>query len=221
MPLGPDHPSPGEGDPSDEPVGRRTILRAALTVAQQRGYHGTTSARIAELAGVDEAAVSAAFPDRALMLRAALELAFQDWLEEVPTWKDVEPLPDLRDEIQRRLVGGVAAGRRAADFWRLGLLLSLEPALAESDIGEVFAGVRERTRKALRDYWARILPGFSGADPDVVELAVRGHLALADGVILATHGTRHWDLEQMMSFVATGIAAVLGRGSIYGDRAES
>ena len=57
------------------------------------------------------------------MLQAALELAFHDWYDEVPTWKDVPPLPDLRDEIERRLLVGVTAGRRAADFWRLGLLL--------------------------------------------------------------------------------------------------
>jgi AcrR family transcriptional regulator len=220
MPLGLHHPAPGDDPSSVDPDRRRAIARAGISVAQQRGYHGTTAARVAAVAGVDEDEVEAAFPERAGLLRAALELAFRDWYEEVPTWKDVEPLPDLRDEIERRLVTGVAAGRRAADFWRLGLQLSLEPALAGSDIGEVFLDVRERTRLALRDYWARILLDIPGADPEVVELAVRSHLALTDGAMLATHAAPHWDLERLMSVVASGIAAVMGRGSISARSGE-
>lgn len=194
---------------------RRAVLRAAMVVAQQRGYHGTTLARVAEAAGVEPAVVEAEFTDRSELLRAALELAWEDWFEEVPTWREVEPLPDLHAEIDRRLRAGVTAGQRAADFWRLGLLLRLEPALADSDGWELFADVRRRTRVALRAYWARILPADTADDEGLLELMVRGHLSLVDGSILATHGSPDWDLDQLMSLVATGIAAVLREGSIY------
>jgi AcrR family transcriptional regulator len=188
----------------------RAVLRAALAVAQQRGYHGTTVARVAEAADVDPSAVTGCFPDRVTMLRAALDEAFTHWYDEVPTWKEVEPLPELRDELDRRLGRGVGAQRRAADFWRLGLLLRLEPALAESDCGELFLAVREQTRQALRDYWRRILPDDSDLGPGLVELAVRGHMSLVDGGVLASHAIPEWDLERMMRFVAAGVSQALG-----------
>lgn len=192
---------------------RRRVLRAALTVTQQRGYHGTTATRVAETAGVEPAVITSHFPSRVDMLRSGLALAFEDWAQEVPTRKPVEPLPDLRAEISRRLREGVAASRRAADFWRLGLLMRLEPALAESDCCDLFIDVRERTRRALRDYWARILPDDRGADPEQVELAVNAHMSLIDGAIIAGHSNPDWDLEAMMDFIATGVAGALGTPS--------
>ncbi len=219
MPPGAD-PAPtgvSVADPGTET--RRRVLRAAMTVAQQRGYHGTTAARVAETAGVDPTVITSQFPDRLDMLSAGLALAFEDWAREVPTWKPVEPLPDLRAEITRRLRQGVAAGRREADFWRLGLLMRLEPALAESDCCDLFLDVRRRTREALRDYWAQILPDDEEAVARV-ELAVNAHMSLVDGTVIASHSNPDWDLERMMDFVATGVAAALGTptGEEVGDR---
>jgi AcrR family transcriptional regulator len=194
--------------PSDE---RSAVLHAALVVAQQRGYHGTTLDRVAEAAGTSPDRVTAHFRDRHEMLTAALEMAFEHWYDEVPTWKPSHPLPDLEEEIARRLTRGVVAGRRAADFWRLGLLLRLEPALAGSDCWELFVEIRERTRSALLDYWRSILPAGTAADPALVELVVRGHLSLVDGSVLAAHATPDWDLERMMGLVATGVTAALER----------
>lgn len=190
---------------------RLAVLRATLAVAQQRGYHGTTVARVAETARCDVAAVTRLYPDCHDMLRDALRLAFDQWYDEVPTWKPVEPLPRLRDELDRRLRRGAGAGRRVADFWRLGLLLRLEPALADSDCWALFAQVREHTRQALREYWCRILPPEVSADSALVDLAVRGHMSLVDGAVLAAHATPEWELDRMMSFVATGLASAVER----------
>lgn len=201
---------------ADGDAERVAVLRAALTVAQQRGYHGTTAARVAETAGVDPTVITSQFPSRLDMLSAGLALAFEDWAREVPTWKPVEPLPDLRDEIVRRLRQGAAAGRREADFWRLGLLMRLEPALDESDCCDLFIDVRQRTREALRDYWARILPELDD-DVDRVSLAVNAHMSLVDGAIIAAHSNPDWDLQRMMDFVATGVAAALGTPFVRQD----
>lgn len=198
---------PSADDPG--PDERRAVLLAALAVSQQRGYHGTTPTRVAEVAGVDPEAVTSSFPGRAEMLGAALELAYQQYCDETPTWQEMEPLPDLRDELDRRLRRGVAAGVRAADFWRLGMLLNLEPLLADSDCGRLFLEVRERTKEALRDFWVHVLPDHVAADPALVELAVRGHMSLADGCVLAAQATPHWELDRMMRFVATGVTALL------------
>lgn len=195
----------------------RAVRDAALAVSQQRGYHGTTVARVAEVAGVDPSVVTGCFPDRVTMLRAALEEAFTHWYDEVPTWKDAEPLPDLRAELDRRLARGVGAQRQVADFWRLGLLLRLEPALAGSDCGDLFLEVRARTREALHDYWVRLLPGRYGLDPALVDLAVRGHLSLVDGGVLASQATPEWELERMVAFVAAGVAEAVASADASAD----
>lgn len=185
------------------------MLQAALEVSHRRGYHGTTIERVAELAGVEPGVVTAGFASRGEMLRAALELAYEQYCRQTPTWQEMEPLPALGDELARRLMRGVAAGVRAADFWRLGMLLNLEPVLAGSDCGELFLEVRERTREALHDYWDNILPDDVAADTALVDLAVRGHMSLADGSVLAAQATPDWELDRMMRFVATGIAAMV------------
>jgi AcrR family transcriptional regulator len=194
------------------------VLRAAMTVTQQRGYHGTTATRVAETAGVAPEVITSHFPSRLDMLRSSLELAYEDWSQEVPTFKPVEPLPDLRAEISRRLRQGVAASRRAADFWRLGLLMRLEPALVDSDCCDLFIDVRARTRDALRDYWRQILPDGQGDDAERVELAVNGHMSLVDGAIIAGHSNPDWDLERMMDFIATGVASALETPREEGSR---
>lgn len=209
MTLGADDAAAGHQHAGAAADACREVVRAALTVAQQRGYHGTTVDRVAETAGVDPSVVTDCFPDRVALLRAALDDAATRWYDEAPTWKQVEPLPDLGAELDRRLARGVATQRHAADFWRLGLLLRMEPALAGSDCGDLFLEVRERTRHALRDYWAGILQDAAGDDPELVELAVRGHLSLVDGGVLASNATPEWDLERMMAFLARGIAAAL------------
>ena len=188
-----------------------------MTVTQQRGYHGTTATRVAETAGVAPEVITSQFPSRLDMLRSSLELAFEDWSQEVPTFKPVEPLPDLRAEISRRLRQGVAAARREADFWRLGLLMRLEPALVGSDCCDLFDEVRGRTRDALRSYWPQILPD-SQDDDERIDLAVNAHMSLVDGAIIAGHSNPDWDLERMMDFVATGVASALGTPSREGDR---
>lgn len=185
------------------------MLQAALEVSHRRGYHGTTIERVAELAGVEPGVVTAGFANRGEMLRAALELAFERYVQDVPAWKGSEPLPDLREELERRLVRGVATGVRAADFWRLGMLLNLEPVLADSDCGRLFLEVRAITRQALRDYWGHVLPDDVAADAALVDLAVRGHMSLADGSVLAAQATPDWELDRMMRFVATGVAAIV------------
>lgn len=197
---------------------RRAVLRAALAVSQRRGYHGTTTERVAEAAGVEPAVVRDGFDNRGELLRHALDLAFQEFARETPAWSDTEPLDDVGDELERRLIRGIAAGVGAADFWRLGMLLNLEPLLADSDCGRLFLEVREETRQALRDYWRGIVPEHVASDPVLVELAVRGHVSLGDGSVLAAQAMPDWDLERMMRFVARGVAALLTSGPDEADQ---
>ncbi len=202
-----DDPADALGRPTHADDSRAAVLRAAVAVALQRGYHGTTYERVARAADVDEADVRREFSDTVELLAAAFELARDEWYDQMPAWRDLEPLPDVPAEITRRLVLGVAAGSRSADFWRLGQVLRLEPALDDAACCALFNDVRAHTREVLHDYWASLMSDRSSSAVDEV---TAGHLSLIDGAVFAGAASPQWDLERLMTFASAGIVAAGG-----------
>lgn len=192
---------------------RERVMRAAVRLARSRGYHGTSVDRLAADSGVRPEVVTALFPDRVALLEEVLERAFEEWYREVPTWQGGAPRPDLGEELERRFARGVLAGRTSADFWHLGLVLHLEPDLDGRGGFGLFLEVRDRVVVALGDYWSRILPQDL-LDDELLSLMASAHLALVDGSTVAMQASPHWDLQELMSFVARGIATALQHGSV-------
>ena len=202
-----DHPAAAVDRPTRADDRRVAVLRAAVAVALGRGYHGTTYERVARAADVDEADVRHEFSDTVELLTAAFELARDEWYDQMPAWRDLEPAPDVPADITRRLLLGVAAGSRAAAFWRLGLVLRLEPALNGVDCCALFDDVRAHTREVLHDFWASLMTDQSSLAVDQV---TAGHLSLIDGAVFAGAASPQWDLDRLMTFASAGIVAAGG-----------
>lgn len=192
---------------------RERVMRAAVRLARSRGYHGTSVDRLSAASGVPPDVIAGLFPDRVALLEQVLERSFEEWYREVPTWQDAAPRPDLGEELERRFARGVLAGRTSADFWHLGLVLHLEPDLDGRGGFGLFLEVRDRVMAALGDYWSRILPQDL-LDDELLSLMASAHLALVDGATVAMQASPHWDLHELMSFVARGIATAVQGGSV-------
>lgn len=192
---------------------RDRVMTAALHLARRRGYHGTSVDRLAAASGLPPDVVTSLFPDRVALLERVLEHAYEDWYHEVPTWEVTAPMADLREELERRFARGVLAGRTSADFWHLGLVLHLEPDLHGRGGFGLYLEVRERVLTALRDYWSRILPQDL-LDDALLALMASAHLSLVDGATVAMQASPRWDLHELMSFVARGIAGAARLGTL-------
>ncbi len=212
----------------EAPVGpdaaeRELVLRAALSLASRHGYHGPSTERLAAETGLSPDQVARLFPDRGDLLREVLHRSFDDWYDEVPVWKHRKPHPQLRIELERRFERGLLASRSSAGFWHLGLVLHLEPELQGRAGFELYQEVRSRALSAMRDYWAQILPAELSPEDlaDLLDLVAPGHLALLDGVTVAAQSSPAWDLPELMSFVAAGIAGAVLQAPLTAEPAAA
>ncbi len=196
---------------------RDLVLRAAVTLASRRGYHGTSVENLAAASGLPVEVVTELFPDREQLLEEVLERAFHEWYDEVPVRKHRRPLPDLRAELESRFERGILASRASADFWHLGLVLQLEPDLQGRGRFGVYREARHRALAALRAYWELTLSPDERSE-ETLDFVAAAHLALLDGVTVARQSSPGWDVAKLMSFVASGVAgAIQQRGPLTAE----
>ena len=59
----------------DMPAGKKKVLAAALELFSNNGFHATTTAKIAQLAGVSEGTIYKYFPSKNELLKQLLTLS--------------------------------------------------------------------------------------------------------------------------------------------------
>jgi AcrR family transcriptional regulator len=90
---------------------RRQITEAALEVIAQQGIQGTTTARVAEAAGISPASIYKHFENRDELLLAALDLLY-DHIEEMLFESSAElPMPERLRSVSVLHSGLISSGR--------------------------------------------------------------------------------------------------------------
>ena len=90
---------------------RRQITEAALEVIAQQGIQGTTTARVAEAAGISPASIYKHFESRDELLLAALDLLY-DHIEEMLFESSAElPMPERLRSVSALHSGLISSGR--------------------------------------------------------------------------------------------------------------
>ena len=82
---------------------RQRILDAALAIAAERGYDGTTVALITERAEVPASSVYWQFKNKDELLAEALDYSYRTWRREGPTWQPANYSGSPRERIMTRL----------------------------------------------------------------------------------------------------------------------
>lgn len=180
---------------------RERILASAFDVISKHGYSGTTMAKVATKAGLPVGSVYWHFENKDLLLAAMIEDSFDRWHAEVAQLHRPLPGEGFEDHVQR--VFCTSGSRRffAADFWRLGVILSVEKSVPEQVARKRFLKIREQQREELKAWWQATLPSATlEQNPDLPARLSGFTLALQDGnAIAGTSGDAVDDFQRMLA----------------------
>ncbi|MFG2584100.1 TetR family transcriptional regulator [Streptomyces malaysiensis] len=158
---------------------RQRILDAAVEIAGERGYEGTSIAAVSAKCGLPASSIYWHFKDKDDLIAAVIERSFDTWLTAVA-------LPDEGAGTALERVTAMAASVArslldAPDFLRLGLMLALERRPAEPRGRTVFLQVRATTREKIAETLGTLFPEL---DQDAVQALTTYAIAGADGLFV-------------------------------------
>jgi AcrR family transcriptional regulator len=185
---------------------RQRILDAALTIAAERGYDGTTIALVTKETGLPASSVYWHFKNKDQLLAETLDYSYRKWRAGTPTWSGGVDRDDAAGAVRERLQRAAQAIVESPEFWRLGLMLALENRPVEPLARTRYLQVREETRAAIEAWWRELLvtEGLP-AGSDVPQRVARFHLAFMDGLFLGLRSRAGWDRERIVDIVAAGV----------------
>ncbi|GJF25296.1 MULTISPECIES: TetR/AcrR family transcriptional regulator [Streptomyces] len=158
---------------------RQRILDAAVEIAGERGYEGTSIAAVSAKCGLPASSIYWHFKDKDDLIAAVIERSFETWLAAVdlPSEETGTPL-----ERVTAMAGNVAKSLiDAPDFLRLGLMLALERRPAEPRGRTVFLQVRDIARAKIAEMAQVLVPDL---DEESVHALTTYAVAGADGLFV-------------------------------------
>jgi AcrR family transcriptional regulator len=158
---------------------RQRILDAAVEIAGERGYEGTSIAAVSARCGLPASSIYWHFADKDDLIAAVIERSFETWLAAVEL-----PGEEAGTPLQRvtAMAAGVAKSLvEAPDFLRLGLMLALERRPVEPRGRTVFLQVRDVARGRIAEVVEVLFPGL---DEDAVRTLTTYAIAGADGLFI-------------------------------------
>jgi AcrR family transcriptional regulator len=159
---------------------RRRILDAAVEIAGERGYDGTSIAAVSTRSGLPASSIYWHFANKDELIAAVIEASFERWLAAVEL--PGEQVSSTAERVRTTAVGVAKALVETPDFLRLGLMLALERRPAEPTARTKFLQVREIAR-------GRVLAAFHALAPELSESSARliatYAIAGADGLFIA------------------------------------
>ncbi|GLX50389.1 TetR family transcriptional regulator [Streptomyces hygroscopicus subsp. hygroscopicus] len=158
---------------------RQRILDAAVEIAGERGYEGTSIAAVSAKCGLPASSIYWHFKDKDDLIAAVIERSFETWLAavELPGEEAGTPLERvtaMASNVAKSLVD-------APDFLRLGLMLALERRPAEPRGRTVFLHVRDIASQKVAEVVRTLLPDL---DEDAVRTLTTYAVAGADGLFV-------------------------------------
>ncbi|WP_166870720.1 MULTISPECIES: TetR/AcrR family transcriptional regulator [unclassified Salinibacterium] len=193
-------------------VSRQRILEAALEIAAERGYDGTSVALVTEKTGLPASSIYWHFKNKDSLLAEVLEFSYRNWREVGPTWKASVTQTPFEEQVHARFRDAAAAFSRKPEFWRLGLMLALEHRVKEPAARGRYIEIRQDTLARLTEWWSGLLEQeHPGTSPDVAITLARFHLAAMDGLFVGANANRGWDLDWLVDTVASGLAVAARR----------
>lgn len=188
------------------PGSRQTILEAALRLAAERGYVGTTMALVRRATGLPPSSLYWHFSSKDQLLAEALDHGYARWQRLVPRWRPTAPGSDLRAELLANLRRTTAdTGGAKADWLRMGLMLALESGPTVGDgPRERFLRIRTRALAGFEQWWSVALD----LPPAHAETLARLTLAAQDGLFVHAQTEAYADLDPLRRRLADGLVAV-------------
>jgi AcrR family transcriptional regulator len=188
---------------------RLRILEATFALAHELGYQGTSISKVVERSGVPASSVYWHFADKDALFEAMIQHSFEQWRlmmrESVVRLEAGRRREAVRTGI-RSAVDSIAA---SPEFWRLGLMLSLERQPIERKARQRFKEIRRHVIDSAAAFWRRILP--DGHDKHVPELLARFTMATADGLFVSAQIDGEGDYRRLADLLVDSLEAAAAR----------
>lgn len=158
---------------------RQRILDAAVEIAGERGYEGTSIAAVSAKCGLPASSIYWHFKDKDDLIAAVIERSFESWLTAVEL-----PDEEAGTPLERATLMAVGVARSLVDvpdFLRLGLMLALERRPTEPRGRTVFLQVRDIASRKITDVVTDLFPDLDDAS---VRLLTTYAVAGADGLFV-------------------------------------
>jgi AcrR family transcriptional regulator len=197
---------------------RQRILEAALSIAVERGYDGTTMALVTERAELPASSVYWQFANKDELLAEALDHSYRRWRTDGPTWQPANYSGTPRERIRTRLGHSLGSVSRRLEYWRLGLTLALLRRPGGLAAQQRFIAARAETRATIREWWEMLDPELAHRDPALVDTLTSGYLALVDGFFVAHQADPAIDLGAIHDVLAEALADVYEARAASGPR---
>ncbi|MFG3289262.1 TetR/AcrR family transcriptional regulator [Streptomyces sp. NPDC048179] len=172
---------------------RRRVLDAAVEIAGERGYDGTSIAAISAKCGLPASSIYWHFKDKDGLIAAVIERSFVSWLAAVAlpgeeTGTPLERVTVMATNVAKSLVD-------APDFLRLGLMLALEQRPTEPRGRTMFLQVRKVAHQKTVDVVTTLFPDL---DENDVQTLTTYAIAGADGLFV--HQSVNGDTVDLLAF---------------------
>lgn len=176
---------------------RRKIIEAAAAVAGERGYEGTSIARISKASGLPASSIYWHFKDKDALLAAVVTEGVELWLSQL-TQIDGSSLPEQVISLCR---GVARALTESPDFQRLGVMLALEQRPVQTAGREIYLRLRGEAVEVMAQEMHKVRPGLN---PERAHDLATYALAGGDGIFLASQFGQV-DVDGMFAMHATAM----------------
>lgn len=194
---------------------REAILDAAMEIAAERGYDGTTVAAVTERSGLPASSIYWHFGNKDGLLAATLEHSYREWRRSAPTWEKRAEPEVLGERIDSRLQRAAKALAQNPQFWGLGLMLILEQRVKEPEARRLYLQVRQDTENAITAWWLEVLDGDAGpAELELARRLARFYMMMMDGMFIQVRGGSGRSPRSQVSLLAHGLAAYVSKRGV-------
>lgn len=196
------------GEHRSSPANRQRILDATLEVAREYGYQGTTIPRVSKRAKLPTGSVYWHFESKDILFASLMDQSHQ-WLDGFHRKRRPLPGETTRQHLDRIYCNAPESEALVTqDFWRLGVILSVDQSVREQVSRQRFLDLRKAVVDEYASWYRQTLPrDIQEQCPDRVQKLAKFTLICADGnLIMNASGESLRDYLRMAGISLIGLA---------------
>ena len=191
---------------------RDRILAAAVEIAAESGYAGTTISKVTQRSGLPVSSVYWFFKDKDELLAEVVRRSYQAWASRQPAWvspPEGTPFVDALTAVLRTSLHGLSA---TPEFLRIGQMLILQNRATESAARAVFLEIRAGVEQTITTWFEDNLPaGVTRRRSSLSRQLAQVVLAANEGLFVAEQIDDQWDADEMVAVVVDIVEAAVLR----------
>ncbi|MEJ6012058.1 TetR/AcrR family transcriptional regulator [Novosphingobium aquae] len=146
------------GEHRTSAANRQKILEATLQVAQEYGYQGTTIPRVSLKAQLPTGSVYWHFESKDILFASLMDQS-REWLEGFHRKRRPLPGESTRKHLERIYCNAPESEALITqDFWRLGVILSVDQSVREQVSRQRFLDLRKAVMEEYTEWYRQTLP---------------------------------------------------------------